>query len=294
MRPTLDQLEIFLCVVDAGSFRAAAKRLGRTQSTISYAVTQLEAGLERQVFERTGGRPRLTRAGEEVAARARAIVGEANRLADPLERAPTALIRQPLHVVVDTIVPSRVLVPLLKAAGERLPETELIVRTESKFSLLELLGAGEADVALSGSGAAVPAGLTREALRTFALVPVVSANHPLARVRGLTSGVLASYPQIAVTERSVVGRRQPFENAIGARALRVTELALKLDLIRAGAGWGYLPFDAVSVDLRARTLVRLRSPPHDVGTLSLIYPSQRGPTAFGRLVRERLAPRPGR
>lgn len=292
MRASLDQLEVFLAVVDSGSFRGAAKRLRRTQSTISYAVAQVEASLDRQLFERTGGRPRLTRAGEDVAARARVILAEVNRLADPRDAGPAPQVRQPLHLVVDTIVAPRVLVPLLEAASARLPRHELIVRVESKFSLLELLGAGEADVALSGSGAAVPAGLTREALRTFALVPVVAAHHPLARARRVDRATLAAFPQIAITERSPTGRRQPFENAVGARTLSVTELSLKLELIRAGVGWGYAPFDGVSSELRARTLVRLRAPPQDVGTLSLIYPSQRGPTALGLLIRDRLAPRP--
>ena len=34
--PTLDQLQVFLAVAEAGSFSAAARRLNRAQSVISY------------------------------------------------------------------------------------------------------------------------------------------------------------------------------------------------------------------------------------------------------------------
>ena len=42
-QPTLDQLRIFLAVADEGSFNAAARKLGRALSVISYGVSTLEA-----------------------------------------------------------------------------------------------------------------------------------------------------------------------------------------------------------------------------------------------------------
>ena len=41
--PTLDQLRIFLTIVDTGSFAAAARSLNRANSVISYALANLEA-----------------------------------------------------------------------------------------------------------------------------------------------------------------------------------------------------------------------------------------------------------
>ena len=50
--PTLDQLQIFHAVAESGSFSAAARRLNRTQSVISYAIANLEAQLEVKLFDR--------------------------------------------------------------------------------------------------------------------------------------------------------------------------------------------------------------------------------------------------
>ena len=41
--PSIDQLLVLLTVAEAGSFTAAAKRLGRATSAISYAIDTLEA-----------------------------------------------------------------------------------------------------------------------------------------------------------------------------------------------------------------------------------------------------------
>ena len=41
--PTLDQLTVFLAIVEAGGFAAAARRLNRANSVVSYAIANLEA-----------------------------------------------------------------------------------------------------------------------------------------------------------------------------------------------------------------------------------------------------------
>ena len=50
--PTLDQLRVFLTVVEVGSFAGAARRLGRATSVISYSIANLEAQLGVLLFDR--------------------------------------------------------------------------------------------------------------------------------------------------------------------------------------------------------------------------------------------------
>ena len=57
---TLDQLRTFATVADAGSFRAAAAKLGRVQSAVSHAIANLEAQLGVALFDRSARRPVLT------------------------------------------------------------------------------------------------------------------------------------------------------------------------------------------------------------------------------------------
>ena len=72
--PSIDQLRVFLTVVEAGSFAAAGRRLGRATSAVSYTIAQLEAQLGVALFDRQRTRkPTLTQAGGAVLAKARAV-----------------------------------------------------------------------------------------------------------------------------------------------------------------------------------------------------------------------------
>ena len=59
----LKGIDVFVCVADAGSFRAAAERLNLTASAISKAIARLEGRLQVRLFERTTRRLALTDAG---------------------------------------------------------------------------------------------------------------------------------------------------------------------------------------------------------------------------------------
>src|ERR1700751_1184268 len=79
--PTLDQLRVFLTVVDVGSFAGAARKLGRATSVISYAIANLEAQLGVPLFDRKSTRkPQLTDAGRTVLSDARTVSNGINGL----------------------------------------------------------------------------------------------------------------------------------------------------------------------------------------------------------------------
>src|ERR1044071_5132423 len=72
--PTLDQVTVFLAIVETGSFTAAARKLGRAVSVISYAISNLENQLGVTLFARAGtARPKLTDAGRAILSDSRAL-----------------------------------------------------------------------------------------------------------------------------------------------------------------------------------------------------------------------------
>lgn len=68
-----DQVPLFLAVLDAGSFSAAARRLGRVPSAVSMAIAQLEAELDLQLFDRSGREPVPTAAARALEPQARLL-----------------------------------------------------------------------------------------------------------------------------------------------------------------------------------------------------------------------------
>ena len=79
----LGDVEVFIAVVEHGSFTGAAVALSTTPSVLSRAVTRLEARLGRQLLQRTTRRVGLTEAGRvylEQARSAFSLLDDAERV----------------------------------------------------------------------------------------------------------------------------------------------------------------------------------------------------------------------
>src|SRR5262245_4354107 len=76
-RVTLDQWRALISVVDTGSYAKAAEHLNRTQSSVTYAVQQLESALGVKAFEIKGRKAVLTSTGQFLYRRGRTLLDEA-------------------------------------------------------------------------------------------------------------------------------------------------------------------------------------------------------------------------
>jgi LysR family transcriptional regulator for bpeEF and oprC len=108
----LNQIAVFLQVVETGSFTAAAQQLGLTPSAVSKNISQLEAGLEVRLLVRTTRSLTLTDAGTRLFERCKIAVTELRSAADEIQNSETQ-IRGPLHVQATPGVGQRLLVPVM-------------------------------------------------------------------------------------------------------------------------------------------------------------------------------------
>ena len=93
---TLDQLRLYVKVIEAGSFALAAERLQTPRSHVSRVIAQLEAELGVVLLERTTRTRSITEAGREVYERAVGILGavdETLRATQRLHEEPRGLLR---------------------------------------------------------------------------------------------------------------------------------------------------------------------------------------------------------
>ncbi len=77
-QPNLNRLRYFVATVGAGSFTAAADRLGVAKTVVSHQVAQLEAELQVTLLKRTTRKLHLTEAGRQFYDRAVAILLDAD------------------------------------------------------------------------------------------------------------------------------------------------------------------------------------------------------------------------
>lgn len=289
--PTLDQLRVFLTVVELGSFVGAGRRLGRATSVISYAIANLEAQLGVELLDRTSTRkPQLTEAGRAVLAEARGISTGVDALRAKVKGLQQGLEAE-VHVVADVLLPVARLADALKAFQKEFPTVALRLHMEALGAVSQLVLDRVATIGISGplAGEAGIPGLERIGVGSVTLVPVAAPDHPLARSPKLEPGDARRYIQLVLTDRSPLTRGVDF-GVVSPNTWRLADLGAKHVLLKEGIGWGNMPIPMVEADIAAGRLVRLNLPDMTGGAyrLDAIYrtdtpPGPAGSWLIGRL-----------
>lgn len=254
---TIEQLRTLRAVAEAGSFSAAARKLGRVQAAVSQSIERLETLLGLRLFDRSGRVPVLTPQGEVVVAAASKVQSGL----DTLDELVTNLKRgaeTTLSIAVDVLFPTASLVGFVKEFAHAHPSVELMLVTD-------VLSAVTAHVREKRStfGVAIEdadfRGLERRPIAEVRLLPVAASSHALAKHSGqLDSASLSDAVQIVLSEHPRdASRRSADQGVLSPRTWRVVDLATKQALIENGLGWGHLPEHLVREQLRAGRLVEL-------------------------------------
>lgn len=256
--PTFDQLRVFLAVVEAGSFAAAARRLGRAVSVVSYAIANLETQLGLALFDRAGTRrPTLTEAGRAVLAEARTVAEGIDGLRAKVKGMLDGYEAE-VTLAVDVMLPAPRLAAVLRAFAAGCPTVTLRLHVEALGAVAALVCAGKAAIGISGPQASGIEAIERRAAGSLAMVPVAAPGHPLA-AGAVPPGSAREHVQLVLSDRSDVTDGQDFA-VVGRRTWRLADLGAKHALLREGIGWGNMPLPLVEADLAAGTLVRLGLP----------------------------------
>ncbi len=137
MKLALDELTVFLAVVDSGSLTAAAEHLGQPVSTISRLLARLEDKLQTTLLRRTTRRLDLTDEGHDFVRDARQIL-DSVRIAEDRVMERRGQLSGPLRVDAVTPFMLHVLVPLMPGYRALHPKVELrFSNNEGFIDLLE-------------------------------------------------------------------------------------------------------------------------------------------------------------
>jgi len=255
--PTLDQLQVFLAVAESGSFSAASRALNRAQSVVSYTIGNLEAQLEVSLFERSGARqPKLTEAGKALLTDARRIVADLQVM-----RARAKSIKQGLEaelsLALSVMVPADAVVMELREFRQLFPSVQLNLNVGELGMVMDMVLTGKADIGIGGALLRQDDALAAEKVGYSFMIPVVSPDHPLAKIeRPLTLADVREEVQMVVTDQSGLTSGRNF-NVLSYKTWRVSDIATKHQLIRGGLGWGGLPASVAGKDVMTGALVAL-------------------------------------
>ena len=266
--PSLDQLKVFLTVVEAGSFAAAGRRLRRATSAVSYAVANLEQQLGVSLFDRERTRkPTLTQAGTAVLAEARTVSLGVDKLRARVKGLLDGLEAE-VTLVVDVMLPTARLVDAMQAFEAQFPTVALRLHVEALGAVTQLVHTGIANIGIGGPLHVEDPRIERTFVGGVELVPVAAPNHPLALSRTNLPGAARNHVQLVLSDRSELTEGQDF-GVIGVKSWRLADLGAKHALLLAGVGWGNMPEPMVRDDLAAERLKQLDLPEWSSGFYSL-------------------------
>ena len=246
-----------LAVAETGSFSAAARRLNRKQSAVSYAVANLERQLGVSLFERVDGQgPATTEVGRLLLREMEAVVRRSDEIKNQA-RAAAAGSENELAIVIDSLYSVRAFAAQLEGFAEQFPTVVLRVDIESMGAVQTRILDGNFALGIAGSFPYLPAGLIGDAIGEVVRIPVAAPGHPLARGAPgggpLPSRMLLDHIQVVVSDRSELTRGRDFAVYTG-RTWRVADLSTKHEMLLAGLGWGYMPEHLVAEDLTSGAL----------------------------------------
>ena len=288
--PTLDQISVFLAVVETGSFTGAARRLGRATSVISYAIANLENQLGVSLFVRAGtARPKLTDAG-------RAILADSRNLAIAVDgllakaRGLISGLEAEVSLVVDVMWPAKKLVRSLDDFRRKFPTVALRLQVETLGAVTHAVMEGTAVFGISGPLELASDLLVRGPAGSVKLVPVAAPTHPLALMQGPAAAAVRDHIQLVLTDRSTLTQGRDF-GVLSVRSWRLADLGAKHALLLAGMGWGNMPKPMVNDDLKRGRLVELKieTPGEPVYPFHTVYRNDTPPGPAASWLMERLA-----
>lgn len=255
--PTLEQLRVFVAVIDQGSFSKAARELHRTQSVVSYTIANLEAQLNVALFDRSKRKPTLTEAGKAVLADARTVSMKVDALR---ARAKTLAqgVEAEVSIAVDVMFPNCRLVAALQAFQLQFPTVGLRLRIEALGAVMHLVSERVCQIGITGPMLDFSDAFQSQPVGSITMIPVAAPTHPLALIDGIIpTEVARDYTQLVLTDRSQLTAGQNF-GVIAVRDWRLGDLGAKHMLLRTGLGWGSMPEEMIREDLDQGKLVHLQ------------------------------------
>lgn len=236
MRYSPEALQAFVEAAALGSFSAAARKLRKSQSTISTAIANLEADLALTLFDRQGRQPVLTAAGRKVLNQVQEILAASERL-DALSIRLAGNVEPRLTIVFSDTYQPKHHDRMMMSFEQRYQDIELECMIAEDGDVLDLLQNGRAHLGMVETQKNYPPDIA------FARLPnqtemglFVARQHPLAQLSAPTLEQLARTRQLYLNTYTGTETARP-----GGPVWSAPSYLMLLEMAEQGFGWAVLP-----------------------------------------------------
>ncbi len=252
----IEQLVAFVAAAEQGSFSAAARHLGKSQSSVSIGVNNLEVDLGVTLFDRSTKYPKLTPQGERMLSQAKVLLRQAERIRN-YSQSSVDNVEDTLTIGIDPLLPFSILESAIEKMSQRFPFTQLNVLRLSADNLTVAVLKGEVDLGFNIASDAVPEGLDFVSVGNVEWVCICSPDSMFADMPQVSNETLIGERQIAcrsMVENAVLSAQGVFSQEVW----RADDQEDVVKLVEQGIGWAIVPKDLVLEKKSMGTLIDFR------------------------------------
>ncbi|NQD95873.1 LysR family transcriptional regulator [Pseudomonas sp. CrR25] len=233
-----EALQAFVQAASCGSFSAAARKLGKSQSTISTAIANLETDLGIALFDRGSRKPSLTEHGRVMLRRAEEVLAAHNRL----ERAANELaqgLESKLTIVLSDTYQSDRFERALSEFQDRYPDLELECLIAECDDLLAFIQQGRAQLGFVETQVIYPPEIDACAVaERTEMALFVAKHHPLAALPRVNRETLYAHRELRL---ATVLNSTSDSVAASGRSWSAPSYLMLLEMAEDGFGWAPIP-----------------------------------------------------
>lgn len=236
----IELFEYFVTTARLGSVTLAAAALNKHRSTVGMGITALEDELGVSLFNRTGNSISLSIVGESIlddslrllslysAINQRCLINDATQHAE-------------IRIGRDDALSEAFWRDIILKLRKNYPNLSLSMRFAASDELPNLIRQQQLDIAFAMVETIHESseGIYRQILGHIPMCMMISAEHPLARLKRVTDDDLKAITQVSYMD-SLNQERFHLEH-IGGDRIALSSFELVRDAIRDGLGWGVVP-----------------------------------------------------
>jgi DNA-binding transcriptional LysR family regulator len=256
MDTTLDAWEILQAVVQLGGFAPAAKKLNRSQSTISYAVGRLQEQLGVRLFEIHGRKAQLTEIGRVLLADVEPHLAGFQQL-EARARMMASGGASEVRLSVDSLFPDDRLFNALASFSRSFPHVKPKLRQGTFLS-------ADSEFSLYNAQLCVTGLMAREMfvkpILVIGMIAVARHDHPLLSIGRRLSRTDLMQHMLVTIEGAASGSLKQQPRLPAQRVLPVGTIESAIAAVRSGLCFGWLPNYRIQFELDKGDFVMLPLP----------------------------------
>ena len=243
MRHSPEALTAFAEAATLGSFSAAARKLGKSQSTVSTAIGRLEIDLGLLLFDRSSRKPTLTDQGRVMLGKVREILAASDRL----DRSANELaggLEARLSVVWSDTYQSDRFEPNLLAFEKQFPDLEFECLIAEHGDLVSMVQSGRAHIGVVAAQSLYPPDIGSATIAEQSEITLfVAKGHALAGLQDITPAQLAEFRELrlATYGPDIYGKQLGSVHSLSSRSWSAPSYLMLLEMAVLGFGWAAIP-----------------------------------------------------